>query len=84
MVALLLVLAALIALGVAAVRGWLPDTRDAEFSLGRVVRGRDDAAPSKPTPAETAPEMAGVSPGASGQPLGTSPTRKPGRLVLAS
>ena len=37
MLALLVILATLIALGVAAVRGWLPDTRDTEFSLGRVI-----------------------------------------------
>ena len=41
MVALLVILATLIVLGVAAVRGWLPDTRDPEFSLGRVVRPRN-------------------------------------------
>jgi len=35
--AALLFLVAFIALGVAAWRGWLPDTRDPEFSLGRVL-----------------------------------------------
>jgi hypothetical protein len=40
MVALVLTLVAFIAFGVAAVRGWLPDTRDPEFSLGRVLHGR--------------------------------------------
>ena len=49
MAAILLVLAGLIALGVAAARGWLPDTRDPDFSLGRVLRCRDGNAPGRPT-----------------------------------
>jgi hypothetical protein len=43
--AALVVLAVFIALGVAAWRGWLPDTRDPEFSLGRVIdQHRESAA----------------------------------------
>jgi hypothetical protein len=40
-VAALVFLAAFIALGLAAWFGWLPDTRDPEYSLGRVVGWRD-------------------------------------------
>jgi hypothetical protein len=40
-VAALVFLAAFIALGLAAWFGWLPDTRDPEYSLGRVVGWQD-------------------------------------------
>jgi hypothetical protein len=40
----LVFLGVLILLGVAAVRGWLPDTRDPEFSLGRVLAPRGGSA----------------------------------------
>jgi hypothetical protein len=85
MVAGLLILASLIVLGVAAVRGWLPDTRDPEFSLGRVVHRRNDAAPSKPSPADaarTAPSGDGSS-GRGSSPLTTSTTRRRTQLVQA-
>ena len=45
MVVLLLSLASLIAVGVAAARGWLPDTRDQDFALGRVSHPTASAAP---------------------------------------
>ena len=40
MVALVL-LGLIVAAGIAAVCGWLPDTRDPEFGLGRILRGRE-------------------------------------------
>ena len=45
--AALLILAMFIALGVAAWRGWLPDTRDPEYSLGKLLepRRKSDATP---------------------------------------
>ena len=42
--AALVILAAIAALGVAAWRGWLPDTRDPEYSLGKVLEPRGESA----------------------------------------
>jgi hypothetical protein len=86
MVALLLTLASLIALGVAAVRGWLPDTRDPEFSLGRVLHGRDEAAPAKPAAAGAAAPTGSRGTGSSGPTEGrvaTKPAHRRTRLAHA-
>ena len=47
MAALLVFVALLIVLGVAAWRGWLPDTRDPEYSLGKVLQPRGES-PARP------------------------------------
>jgi hypothetical protein len=86
MVALVLTLVAFIALGVAAVRGWLPDTRDPEFSLGRVLHGRSGPTPAKPDPANVAARTNPPAAGSSASPDGavaTHPARRRSRLAHA-
>jgi hypothetical protein len=82
MAAIVLILVVLIVLGVSAVRGWLPDTRDPEFSLGRVLRGRDEVAPAKPDSAPAPPSAPTA--GSAGGDVSRAVPAPPRRAQLAS
>jgi hypothetical protein len=48
----------LLAVGIAGVLGWLPDTRDAEYGLGRVLATAQDPSPEAMSqPAPSAPSV---------------------------